>query len=243
MTTPRLVLFDIDGTMLNSAASGRDAIRTAFAEVHDALDCFDRVRFDGKTDPQIVRELFAEAGVPERATEAGTAALLDRYVVHLEQELAARQGRVVPLDGIPELLDTLEARNDVHLGLLTGNVRRGAELKLQAAGIDFHRFRLGAFGSDHHARPALPAIAVARAEALLGFRPQGHDVVIIGDTPADVTCGAEIGARAIAVATGWYSVSELHAAGAHATFDRLVDTELVVDAIISGVERPVGLRR
>ncbi|HRP07531.1 MAG TPA: haloacid dehalogenase-like hydrolase, partial [Gemmatimonadales bacterium] len=196
-TPATLVLFDIDGTLLTSAAAGRSAIRRAFEQEVDSLDCFEQVRFDGKTDPQIVRELFTAAGRPER-TAAATAPLLERYLVHLEEELAARAGEVRPLPGIIPLLAALEARPDVCLGLLTGNIVRGARLKLEAAGIGFDRFSLGAYGSDHEDRSMLPPIAVERAAATFGRVPVGSQVVIIGDTPADVTCGAGLGVRAVA---------------------------------------------
>jgi phosphoglycolate phosphatase-like HAD superfamily hydrolase len=231
VTHATLVLFDIDGTLLTSASAGRAAIQAAFAEEFDDLAFFERVRFDGKTDPQIVTELHEAAGRPLDATPERIEAILGRYVQHLERELAARAGRVEPLPGILALLAALEARPDVCLGLLTGNVVRGAQLKLGASGIAFERFRLGAFGSDHAVRAHLPAIAAARAEAVMGHRPDGGRVVIIGDTPADVTCGAAIGARAIGVATGWYSRQELLDAGAHAAFDRFDDLDAAIAAI------------
>lgn len=233
MSATHLVLFDIDGTLLSSAASGRDAIHAAFAEVLDDLAPLEGVRFDGKTDPQIVRELYAAAGREQDATPERITALLERYVDHLERTLAQRAGQVRPLPGIVALLDALERRADVCLGLLTGNVSRGAALKLGAAGLDIARFRLGAYGSDHAHRPALPAIAVERAAAVMGHRPVGHRVVIIGDTPADVTCGQGIGARAVGVATGWYSGEQLAAAGAHAVFERFDDVEEAIGAIVS----------
>lgn len=228
-----LVLFDIDGTLLTSAAAGRSAIQRAFAEEFAALDFFEAVRFDGKTDPQIVRELYHEAGVPERATAMQIGVLLDRYLEHLDAELASRRGQVQPLPGIPQLLDALEARPEVCIGLLTGNVVRGAELKLTAAGIDHRRFRLGAYGSDSAHRPELPPIAVQRAAPLFGQPPVGQQVVIIGDTPADVTCGAALGVRAVAVATGSYDIAALQAAGAHATFPDFRATARAVDAILA----------
>ena len=105
----------------------------------------------------------------------------------------------------------MDAADDMTLGLLTGNVRRGAELKLRAAGLAFERFRVGAFGSDHADRPELPAIAQRRARETLGVELPGDRVIVIGDTPADIACGRGIGARAIAVATGHYGVDELAA--------------------------------
>ncbi len=227
-----LVLFDIDGTLLTSAAAGREAIQAAFLDALGSLDAFDRVRFDGKTDPQIVRELCEESGLGDRATEEFTAELLTRYLDHLERTLAEREGLVRALPGVPALLDALEAHDDVCVGLLTGNVAPGARLKLTAAGLAFERFRVGAFGSDSAHRPDLPPIAVKRAVPLFGRELAGEEIVIIGDTPADVTCGASLGVRAVAVATGSYSETELREAGAHATFATFDATADALDAIL-----------
>jgi phosphoglycolate phosphatase len=229
----RLVLFDIDGTLLVSAHAGRRALRTAFEDEYGDLSFFDTVRLDGKTDPQIVAELHSAAGCPERNTPHTIVRLLDRYVAALELEIADRAHLVHPCPGVPELLDALANRQDVVTGLLTGNIVPGARLKLGAAGIDFGRFALGAFGSDSAHRPDLPLIAATRAAPLFGRVPHGDEVVIIGDTPADVECGAGIAARAVAVATGSYSVAELASAGAYATFATLADTTAVLKAIVT----------
>jgi phosphoglycolate phosphatase-like HAD superfamily hydrolase len=133
---------------------------------------------------------------------------------------------------VEPLLDRLDARADVVLGLLTGNLAEGAELKLRSGGIDPSRFRVGAYGSDAAHRPELPSIAARRAEPLFGHVPSGADVVIIGDTPADIHCGQGISARALGVATGSYSVSDLAACGPHAVFEDLSDTERVLEAIL-----------
>jgi phosphoglycolate phosphatase-like HAD superfamily hydrolase len=122
----------------------------------------------------------------------------------------------------------------VILGLLTGNVREGAMAKLAAVGLNSERFKVGAFGSDHADRPELPAIARTRAEALTGRRIDGRDVVVIGDTPADMGCGRGIGARAIGVATGRYSLEALRACEAFAVFPDLSNTAAVMRAIVEG---------
>ena len=191
----------------------------------------DAYRFDGKTDPQIVSELLAAAEHPNSSNETRIAEVCGRYVELLKTELASGTRQVQAIDGVNELLEFLERREDAEVGLLTGNVREGASLKLAAAGIDAARFRVGAFGSDHARRDQLPAIAAARAETVMGFAPRGESLVIIGDTPADVTCGAALAARAIGVATGAYSRADLRAAGAYAVFEDLSDTPAVVDAI------------
>jgi phosphoglycolate phosphatase-like HAD superfamily hydrolase len=157
-------------------------------------------------------------------------AVLEAYLTHLETELALPGSVLRRFDGVLELLDALEARQDRVLGLLTGNLARGAVRKLSAVGVAPERFRLGAYGSDHELRHELPAIAVARAEAL-GLRFPGDRVIIVGDTPADLRCGRGIGARAIGVATGRYSVDALAAHEPAAVFPDLTDTAAVMRAI------------
>ena len=229
----RLVLFDVDGTLLRSAHAGSRALRATFEAEFGDLSFFDTVRLDGKTDPQIIAELHAAAGRPERNTTQNIDRLLELYVGLLERELAERGHLVQPCPGVGDLLAALGQRDDALVGLLTGNVVPGARLKLGAAGIDFEQFRVGAFGSDSAHRPDLPPIAAERATPWFGYAPRGEEVIIIGDTPADVSCGAGIGARAVAVATGSYSVAELDAAGAHRAFATLAATSAVVDAIMA----------
>ena len=227
----RVVLFDIDGTILWTDGAGRRAVQRALEDVFGAPVPAGH-EFDGKTDPQIVRELMQLAGVTHVDIDDRIEHALERYVELLHTELGALDKRDKVLPGIRPLLDTLEARDDVLLGLLTGNVLPGAVAKLTAVGIDAARFKVGAFGSDHAHRPELPAIARERAEALLGHQIAGSDVVVIGDTPADMGCGRGIGARAIGVATGRYSVNDLRACGAAAVFEDLSDTNAVVRAIM-----------
>ena len=227
-----LVLFDIDGTILLTAGAGRRALTTALLdEVSDPGD-FDRVRFEGKTDPQIVRELLEVAHHPGAEDQVFIVTICQRYVHLLQDELRHPRTTTTVMPGVHDLLDGLEADRDVVLGLLTGNMAQGAALKLSAAGILPARFQLGAYGSDSAHRPDLPAIAARRAEPHFGREPRGREVVIIGDTPADVTCGQAICARAIGVATGAYSVESLTAAGAHAAFPDLSDTPRVLEAIL-----------
>ena len=228
----KLVLFDIDGTILISGGAGRRAITQAIGEAVGASTVFHGIRFDGKTDPQIVSELLSAAGHEPPHDASRVAELCERYVSLLERELTAPDVEATVMPGIHELLDRLDEREDVLLGLLTGNLERGATLKLRAAGFAPERFAVGAFGSDAADRAELPAIAAARAASQLGGVPSGHSVVIIGDTPADIACGAGIGARAIAVATGGYTVDDLAAHSPHAVFPDLSDTERVLAAIL-----------
>ena len=228
----KLVLFDIDGTILLTSGAGRRAIiDTLAAEVADCSG-FHQIRFDGKTDPQIVTEMLTAAGHADPANPERLATLCQRYVDRLEAELRESRSRARVMPGVNQLLDRLEADEAVLLGLLTGNLARGAALKLRAARIDPARFVVGAFGSDAAHRHLLPAIAARRAERYFGRRPDGEEIVIIGDTPADVTCGQALAARAVGVATGSYSTSDLAEAGAPAVFADLRDTEAVLQAIM-----------
>ncbi len=229
----KLVLFDIDGTLLWSDGAGRSAIREALLAEMGTTGPIDGFRFDGKTDPQIVQQLLSAVGHPDAESETHISKVCKRYTSLLASELVAEDRQIKVFDGVSELLDLLDDRDDAVLGLLTGNVEVGAVLKLRAAGIDPERFVVGAYGSDAAHRPDLPGIAARRAGDVLGETPRGDQVVIIGDTPADVTCGTEIGARAIAVATGSYSVSDLATAGAFATFSSFADPAPVVEAIFA----------
>ena len=226
-----LVLFDIDGTLLWSDGAGRRAMEGALTHVFGSPGD-PRYRYDGKTDLQIARELMRAEGHADDAIDARREVVLAGYLERLRRELDADERHVHVLPGIPALLDALEPRPDVVLGLLTGNVADGAATKLGAAGIDFARFRVNAFGSDHEHRPALPAVAQRRARELLGRDVAGEAMVVIGDTPADIECARTVGARTVAVATGRYSVEELAAHAPSAVLADLSDTGAALRAIL-----------
>lgn len=229
MADVRVVLFDIDGTLVWSDGVGRRAMEAALADVFGTCGSQD-YRYDGKTDKQIARELMRLEGHADDIIDERMDGLLDRYIAGLHRELAVAK-RMGTLPGVCEILDAVESREDAVLGLLTGNVATGAAAKLAAVGIDPSRFRVNAFGSDHEHRPELPAIARARARESLGVDLHGSRFVVIGDTPADIHCGRGIGARAIGVATGHYSAAELATHGPVAVFDDLSDTVAVMRAI------------
>jgi phosphoglycolate phosphatase len=232
----KLVLFDIDGTLLWTDGAGRRAIQRALLDEAGTAGPIERYRFDGKTDPQIVRELLSLAGHAAAGDDARVAAVCRRYVEHLRAELAKPTQTTKLMPGVAELLAALqpqEAAGRALVGLLTGNLAVGSALKLASAGLGPGRFRVGAYGSDSPRRSDLPAVAVARAAALTGRTFAGRDVVIVGDTPDDVACGRPIGARSVAVATGSYDVTALRAAGATYVFATLADTPAVLDAILA----------
>lgn len=228
----KLVLFDIDGTLLWTDGAGRrsmeHALMQTFGVPGDAS-----YRYDGKTDQQITREQMRAAGIDEDTISARMDDVLDAYVEQLTAELARDPSAARLCAGIPALLDALEAHDGATLGLLTGNIERGARRKLEAVGIDFGRFRVNAFGCDHAERPQLPGIAQRRAREVMGEEMPGERIVIIGDTPADIQCGRSIGVRAIGVATGRYDVSELAQHEPAAVFATLEDTDAVVAAILA----------
>jgi len=230
----KLLLFDIDGTLLGTDGAGRRAIHRALRDRAGTSGVAPGYRLDGKTDPQIVRELLALEGHPRAGDPALIAEICTEYVTHLAEELARPGHATRAMPGVPALLDALaprEAAGEVLVGLLTGNVAGGAALKLRAAGIAPERFAVGAYGLDGHHRPDLPPVALARASDRLGRPVRGPDAWIIGDTPADVACGRPVGARALAVATGSYRVEELRETGADLVFADLSDT----DAVLAGL--------
>lgn len=225
----KLILFDIDGTLLLTNGAGRRAMEASLQQ-HFGTTGPVTYRYDGKTDAQIVRETMRESGIDEPAIDARLPLVLESYLQNLDQELDAAGAALTLMQGVHELLDTLEERSDRVLGLLTGNLARGAARKLSAVGVEPRRFRIGAYGSDHEHRHELPAIALARAQSL-GMSFDGNRVIIVGDTPADIHCGRGIGARAIGVATGRFTTKELAEHGAAAVFENLGDTAAVIRAI------------
>jgi phosphoglycolate phosphatase-like HAD superfamily hydrolase len=227
----RLILFDIDGTLLSARGAPRRAFGRAMTAVYGTAGPVDNHPFDGKTDPQIARELLHLAGLEDEVVDARFPALWSTYLRELTGELERPDHETVVYPGVRELLGELEGRDGaVVIGLLTGNIEAGAALKLASARVTT-QFRVGAFGSDCERRDGLPAIAVERARALTGMEFRGHDVVVIGDTPNDVTCGRALGVRAIGVGTGRHDPEELLSAGAYAAFADLGDTAAVIDAL------------
>jgi len=228
----RLVLFDIDGTLLNSGGMGRTAMQRALGLVFGSPGN-PSYRYDGKTDKQIVRDVMRLEGHTDEHIDARMEKLIELYLDGLREGAKSGKFNVRPLEGVVPLLDALDQRKDVVLGLLTGNVEPGARIKLTAAGIDPNRFRVNAFGSDHEHRPELPAIARRRAGETLGLDIAGDRLVVIGDTPADIECGRSLGARAIGVASGHYTVEQLQSHKPYAVFPSLKNTQHVLETILN----------
>lgn len=228
----RLLLFDVDGTLVDVDGAGRAALRGALTEVYGRTGPIDTFDFHGKTDPAIVHGLLARAGLAEAVIEERLPRLWRSYLRSLEAELEARrtEGRVRPYPGVVQLLERLEREGRFVLALVTGNVEEGARHKLRAGGLD-GRFRFGAYGSDSAWRPDLPPLAMRRARRRVGrsFRPD--EVWVIGDTPEDIDCGRASGVRTLAVATGRHGVDELRAHGADAVLAELSATEEVVEVL------------
>ncbi len=216
----KLVLFDIDGTILTSRGTGRKAVASALHQVSGRSINSDGVSFAGRTDPQIMRDLLRVANLSEKEIDDVFIECLDTYVAVLMRTLTP--GMITILPGIQSLIHALHARSDVALGLLTGNLQDTAFLKLHAAGLGSY-FSFGAFGSDRDDRNELPPIAADRAALTLGTRVAVEKTVIVGDTPNDIECATRYGAHSVAVCTGYFSRSELD----------LCNADLVVDDFIN----------
>lgn len=201
-----LILFDIDGTLVSTGLAGGDAMGRAFEEIHGVADAFAGIEMSGKTDPAILREAWEAAGIDP--AQRDLKAFHDCYVGHLKDTLseADRSRHLKP--GLPGLLDAIAANENVVLGLLTGNVVTGAQLKLESFGI-LHYFRIGAYGSDNEDRKALVPVAQLRARQYCVTYISPERTFVIGDTPRDIDCARVHGVQAVAVATGNYSLEDL----------------------------------
>lgn len=219
-----VILFDIDGTLLHSGGAGQAGIERALELAFGVTAPTDGIPTAGRTDRGIGRDLIRFHGLEE--CDSTLARLQETYLRVLPDELASRQGGVYP--GVRELLARLSGRDDVRLGLLTGNYREAAWQKLRHFGLAEH-FAFGGFGDDHADRDDVARQALAAAAE--HHAPQTIDrekLWVIGDTPADVRCGRAIGARVIAVATGMYSTEELRPSAPDHLFADFADVESVM---------------
>lgn len=208
----RLVLFDVDGTLVRGGRHLRSWFAEALVEVFGHAGDLDGYCFAGKIDPQIVLELLSGAGVPETAIAAGLPRMKRLYLERLARELGPNDVQLLPQ--VAEVLEELQARPDVILGLLTGNWEAGARSKL--ACVDLNRFfSFGAFGDGRRSRHELPPVALERARRATGRRFSSAETLIVGDSLLDVECARAHGMACVAVATGPTPRSALESSGAN----------------------------
>jgi phosphoglycolate phosphatase-like HAD superfamily hydrolase len=227
----RLVLFDIDGTLVRDGGVSREAFTAALRRVYGYDGDLTRYDFSGRTDPQIAHMILRDFGLEEQEIESRFDALWADYLDGLARGASAERIRDLP--GVRTLLDALRAREDVVLALLTGNIEPGARLKLAPPALNDY-FPFGAFGSDSPRREELPPIAVERASRALGHRFEGRDVVIIGDSIWDIRCGTPHGATTIAVASGKTAAERLQAENPDHFFPSCEETGAILRAILDG---------
>jgi phosphoglycolate phosphatase-like HAD superfamily hydrolase len=225
----RLLLFDVDGTLLSPGPGARRVFAESLVEVFGTCGDLDGYRFEGKLDPVIVAELMLAAGSEDSVVARDARRALDRYVWRLEEALAEERPVLKP--GVLPLLDAIEARGDAVLSLLTGNVERGARAKLSAVGI-WSRFRFGAWGDERPLRTELGPVALARAREVTGIAFSPADTVVVGDALSDVACGRALGARVVAVATGRTTAADLASAGADVVLTSFADLPAACEAIL-----------
>lgn len=220
----KLLLFDIDGTLLRTDGAGTRAANRAFEKIYGVKEAMTKIDAAGKTDPIILKEIFQNEFqrdyVHEEAQE-----LYKHYVPFLEEETQKSETVVMP--GIPLLLENLSVRKDMVLGVATGNIEAGAWIKLRSGGLDNH-FSFGGFGSDSHIREHLILKAYERAHDQIGHSVEIKKRFVIGDTPYDINHGRAAGAITVAVATGGYSRVELEEHNPDYLFDDLSDLDTVV---------------
>ncbi len=225
----RLLLFDVDGTLLTSGRVVRDTLAAALNDVFGTAGDIDGYRFEGKLDPIIVTELMQGGGIDETTIEGRRQEALRVYLDRLEKALESRRPVLKP--GVETLLSRLAADEAAVLALLTGNLERGARIKLTAAGI-WHLFAFGVWGDDAPRREELGAVALQRARRATGRAFTGPECVVVGDSVHDVACGLAFGARVVAVATGRTDVETLRRAGATFTLRDLSDLAAAREALL-----------
>lgn len=229
----RLLLFDIDGTLVLTGGAGVRAMTRAFEDLFGVSDAFAGIPMPGRTDAWILADAAATHAVPPPALDR----FVDVYVDHLAREIEAPGPRKGVMPGVRALLDRLSARDDVYLALLTGNYERAARVKLEHFGL-WRYFRCGAFGDAAPDRNGLLSKALERVRTCGGPAVGAADVVVIGDTPLDVACAAAGGARSVAVATGGYDIETLRRSGADVVLEDLSDTETALSALGVGRRQP-----
>ncbi len=226
----KLILFDIDGTLIRSHGGGRAALQAALEEIFDTAGPIDNYRMGGKTDIRIITDLLTATGIKTAEITPKLPTIYELMVAKAEEIFPEK--KMVQCPGVFELLQALNICENVVLGLLTGNNHLSAPLKLLAADIDPRQFRVAAYGSDAANRNDLPALAWQRAKELTGYDFDGKNTVIIGDTPADILCARAGQATAVALASGWHAASTLAQYQPDYLFNNLANTEEVLAALL-----------
>ncbi len=225
----RLLLFDIDGTLVDCGGQPKPIFGEALEEVYGARGDIRGYDFSGKTDPRIVLDLMTAAGVPDAVIHERLGHLRDAYLARLEEGLEPEHVRILP--GVVELLTTLAERDDLVLALLTGNWERGAGIKLGSVGLR-RFFAFGSFGDGQTDRRELPPVAWARAAEHCGREFLPEETWIIGDSLLDIDCARAHGIRCLAVATGRTASAALEAAGAEEVIADLTAVDRVVSTLL-----------
>ena len=223
MTRPRTILFDIDNTLLNTGGAGGHAMNCAFAELFGVDDGFGKIEFSGRTDLFILQSALDDGEI-DGGTQEHMDAFVSAYARLLPESLVERKGHVMP--GFPQLLNELREAG-AQLGLATGNFSEGARLKLEFYELAGH-FAGGGFGEVSRERSEVVAVAIR--EVAGGAQPE--DVMVVGDTPHDITATLANGAIGVGVATGNYSVEELRESGAQITFEDFSDHESAAEQLL-----------
>lgn len=229
----RLFLFDLDGTLMSTGGAGLRALSKAFLATHNIVDAHDILDPSGKTDHAIFREIVRTAHQRE-LTQQEIHTVAESYLLHLEQEMKTSAARVI--DGVQSFLDALKKRSDVLIALGTGNMERGARLKLAPVGLNPY-FEFGGFGSDAEDRAEMLRVGHRRGNERTRTAIANEDVLVIGDTPLDVAAAHKAGYKIAAVATGKYSKRQLEASGADFVFQTLNDASALIDNMQASLER------
>jgi phosphoglycolate phosphatase-like HAD superfamily hydrolase len=226
----KAVLFDIDGTILKCNGAGKRSFMKACSDVFGTFGAMDKVDFQGKTDPIIIKESLIQTGFSNDKIISNTDYLKNRYFHYLAEAMPAAKAALMP--GIRELLNALSCINGIYTGLLTGNFRKSAQIKLSRFGLNDY-FPFGVFGDDAAIRNNMPALAKQIIMEKYSLQIDFKNMIIIGDTIFDIECAKHAGAVSFAVCTGWTEKESLIAAGPDIFFDDLSDTQSVINSILS----------
>lgn len=231
MSISKIILFDIDGTIILTKGAGRRVLEEAINHVFGRDLDASTIRFSGKTDPQIVREILEANGIIEPELSKARSAILERYANNFSIEELMPTLEVLP--GVKDLISLLSQNPTIKIGLLTGNLEATSWLKIDAASIDRSFFEIGGYGSDSEDRYSIPAIVLKKAQNHFEEDLAGKQLVIIGDTEHDIKCGKSISAKSIGVATGHYTLEELKSHNPDLAYADLSDAKKVYADIVA----------